>query len=304
MPSIRSRIVRLLVRHVVSPKFKKAGDSITEWRKLNAMVIRNQRVPKGTDVEPVQVDAVRGLCAEWVRAPNALADRAVLYLHGGGFIMGSPATHREIAARLSALTNACTLVLDYRLAPEHPFPASLHDSVAAYRWLQAIGLEPERIAIGGDSAGGTLTLQTLIAERDTGNPMPAAAFLMSPVTDWVHFDGNSYRTRAAVDPCVTLETNRMMAAYYVGNNHPQTPLLCPGTMDLTGIPPLVIHVGDHEVLLSDSTRLAERARSSGVEVELVVWPGMWHGFQVGPAYFPEVHQSIEQISRFVSSHTE
>jgi len=292
----------LLVKHAVGPKFRKAGGSISEWRQLNEMVVRNQRVPKGTKIEPVQIDSALDLRAEWVRAPTAGDARAVLYLHGGSFMMGSPATHREIAARLSALTDASFLVLDYRLAPEHPFPASLHDSLATYHWLQANGFAPSTIAIGGDSAGGTLALQTLIAERDEGNTLPAAAFLMSPVTDWVKFDGESYQTRAAKDPCVTLEANRMMAAHYVGDADPKASLLRPVDADLTGLPPLAVHVGDFEILLSDSTRLAESARNAGVEVQLKVWPGMWHGFQVGPAVFPEIHRSIGQIAQFVVNH--
>jgi acetyl esterase/lipase len=305
------------VKHVVGKKFRRAGSSITEWRRLDEMVIKHQRVPKGTEIEPVQIEvhtppasipsggtadvgAPQVLHAEWVRAPGVTSDRAILLLHGGGFVMGSPATHRELAARLSGATNASLFVLEYRLAPEHPFPASLHDSVAAFRWLLSSGFAVEHIAIGGDSAGGTLALQTLVTLRDEGSPLPAAAFLMSPVTDWVFFDGESYTTRAASDPCVSLESTQFLAANYVGDNDPETPLLCPVRADLTGLPPLAIHVGDFEVLLSDSVRLANRARASGIDVELEVWPGMWHAFQVGGAGFPEGRISIEQIGRFVA----
>jgi acetyl esterase/lipase len=213
--------------------------------------------------------------------------------------MGSPATHREIAARFSAATDAGVLLPEYRLAPEHPYPASLRDSIESFDWLLSEGFAVERLAIGGDSAGGTLTLQTLITLRDEARPLPAVAFLLSPVTDWVHFDGESYETRAAVDPLVTLAANKMLASFYVADDDPDELLLCPLRADLSGLPPLAVHVGDHEVLLSDSVRLAERAQASGVDVELKIWPAMWHAFQVGASGVPEARTSIEMVAAFV-----
>ncbi len=156
--------------------------------------------------------------------------------------------------------------------------------------------------IGGDSAGGGLTLQTLIALRDEGSSLPAAAFFLSPVTDWVRFDGESYSTRADIDPWITPEMCRFTASHYVGDNDPETPLLFPVNIDLSGLPPLCIHVGDHEVLLSDSVRLAERARASNVDVELKIWPNMWHVFQTSARFVPEARQSIDEIGRFVVNH--
>ena len=298
MPSLRSHIVRFMIGHVVGPKFKRAR-SVSELRKLDEYIIKHQKIPTGTEISPVQDE---GITAEWVRAPSAQTERAILYLHGGAFLMCSPATHRELAARLSACTNAAVLVLDYRLAPECPFPAAMQDVVSAYRWLLDQGYPERHIVIGGDSAGGGLALQALIALRDEGSPLPAAAFFLSPVTDWVRFDGESFSTRANVDPLNTPKMCRLAASHYVGGNDPETPLLSPANTDLSGLPPLCIHVGDREVLLSDSVRLAERAGACDVDVAFKIWPGMWHVFPTSARFVPEARRSIDEIGRFVVKH--
>jgi acetyl esterase/lipase len=299
MPSLQGRLIRQLVKQFVGPKFRRAGESITKWRDLHDFIIKNQRIPDGADFRPVTVN---GIAAEWIRTPNCEADRAILYLHGGGLIMGSPATHRELAARISAAARIRVLVLDYRLAPEHPFPAGMRDVVTAYRWLLENGYSKEQIVVGGDSAGGGLALQALIALRDEGYSLPAAAFFMSPPVDWVRFDGESLTSRADVDPMITVEMCRFTSTLYVGESDPDTPLFYPLDMDLSGLPPLCIHVGDNEVLLSDSTRLAERARACGVPVELRIWRGMWHAFQSSAALVPEARQSLSEIAQFISDH--
>jgi acetyl esterase/lipase len=287
-----------MIRRIVGPRFKRASGSVPALRELDGYIIRNQKVPAGTLVSPVLVE---GIGAEWVRAPTAQMDRAVLYLHGGGFVMGSPATHRELAARLSAVANAAVLVLDYRLAPEHPFPAAVQDAVAAHRWLLGSGYSNAQLAIGGDSAGGGLALQTLIALRDQAIPLPSAAFFLSPVTG-LGFDGDSYDSRRDADPLVTLDMCRFTASLYIGANDPSAPLLSPTHGDLSGLPPLCVHVGDREILLSDSVRLADRASACGVDVELKVWPGMWHVFQASARFVPEARRSLAEIGRFVMTH--
>jgi acetyl esterase/lipase len=284
-----------LVGRLVGPKFRRAGASIAELRRLNELAIRNQRIPAGTQIDVVEAG---GVSAEWVRTRETRPDRAVLYLHGGAFVMGSPATHRELAARISRATDAAVLVPDYRLAPEHPFPAAMQDAMAAYRWLLDAGFTAGRIAIGGDSAGGGLALQTLIVLRDERVPLPAVGFLLSPAANWVRFDGESYVTRAAVDPLNEPGMCRFTASCYVGDNDPGTPLLSPTGMDLSGLPPLCIHVGEREIVLSDSLDLAERACDCGVEVELRIWDGMWHVFQTTAGIVPEARRSLEEIGRF------
>ncbi|MEJ2208845.1 MAG: alpha/beta hydrolase [Anaerolineae bacterium] len=295
MPSLQSRFARLITKQFLGRKFRK-GRSIADWRDTMERLARYQKTLPGTDI---QTRSINGIPAEWVEAPGARTDCALLYLHGGAGVMGSPATHRALVARLSAITHIRALVLDYRLAPEHPFPAALQDAVSAYGWLLDSGYAASRLVVGGDSAGGGLALQTLITLRDSGRSLPAAAFFLSPVTDWVRFDGESYATRATVDPMNNPETCKFTAALFVGDTDPGTPLLYPLGMDLAGLPPLCIHVGDDEILLSDSIRLAERARASNVAVELKVWPSMWHTFQMNAPVVPEARRSLEEIGQFV-----
>jgi len=296
MVSFQSKLYRLIVKYYVGRKYLQAGKSIEAWKVLNDQFIRFQRIPAGSSFEALEVG---GLPAERVKAVRVNQERAVLYLHGGAFVMGSPVSHRELAARLSATAQTPLLVLDYRLAPEHPFPAAIDDTLKTYQWLLEQGFSPNQVVIGGDSAGGGLAIQSLLALRESGQPLPGAGFAMSPPLDWVHFDGESYQTRADVDPWITEQMCRFTGALYVGDNDPETPLLNPLRMDLTGLPPLCIHVGDQEVLLSDSTRLVERARSMGVEVQFKVWEGMWHVFQIGASMVPEAQQSLDEIGQFI-----
>jgi acetyl esterase/lipase len=221
----------------------------------------------------------------------------MLYLHGGGYAVGSLDSHRGVAARLSQACQMEVLLLDYRLAPEHPFPAALDDAVAAYCWLLQNGLLPQRLVIAGDSAGGGLTLATLLSLREWGSPLPAAAVCISPLTD-IEGTGESFVSKATADPWLTPESISILR-HYVGTNNPRLPLLSPIYADLCGLPPLLIHVGSDEILLSDSTRLAEQAGATGVEVKLKVWPEMWHVFHCFAPYLPEARQAIEEVGAFV-----
>jgi len=236
--------------------------------------------------------------AEWLATPGVRDDAAVLYLHGGGYVIGSPRSHRHLAAAIGAAAKTRVLLPDYRLAPEHPFPAAVDDAVAAYRWLLARDIAPGRIVIAGDSAGGGLTVATLLALREARLPQPAAGVCISPWVD-LTCSGGSYATRAAADPIVKSESIVAMAGVYLGGADAKTPLASPLFADLHGLPPLLIHVGDDEVLLDDSVQLAERARKAGVDATLDVWPKMvhvWHWF------FPmldEGHAAIDRIGEFV-----
>lgn len=295
MPTYRARLIRFLIRYSIGRKLRKAGLSEADRRKLDDLMIRSQRPPRGTRVSPV---TVCDLPAEWVQGPGAGADAAILYLHGGGFIMGSPATHRELAARVSSAGETRVLSLGYRLLPEFPFPAALDDAKTAYQWLLERGYAPNQLIIGGDSSGAGLALQTLISLRDEVVPLPHAGFFMSPITDWVEPGGESFATRAALDPLVRPAQCRQTSSMYVGS-HGDSPLLRPTETDLAGLPPLWIQVGDHEVLLSDAERLADRAARAGVEVHFKIWPGMWHVFQNAARYVPESRQSIEELGLFL-----
>lgn len=295
-PTRRARLFSLILRHSIGRRFRKAGLSVSELRKLDGLMARSQRPPKGTKVSPVTADY---LPAEWVLGPGAGTDAAILYLHGGGFVMGSPATHRELAARVSSAGKSRVLSLDYRLAPEFPFPAALDDAKTAYHWLLGSGYAARHLVIGGDSSGAGLALQTLLSLRDEGAQMPCACFFMSPVTDWVTTGGESWVTRAALDPLVSLTQCRHTSSLYAGSHADDSPLLRPADMSLTGLPPLWIQVGDHEVLLSDAQRLASRAAKDGVEVDFKIWPGMWHVFQSAARYVPESRQSLEELGLFL-----
>ncbi len=252
--------------------------------------------PQGTTVDPVDAG---GVPAEWVVAAGADSHRVLLYLHGGAYQIGSPATHRHMVALLSGAARARVLSVDYRLAPEHPFPAAVDDAVAAYRWLLAAGTDRGVLAVAGDSAGGGLALAGLVALRDAGEPMPAAAVVMSPWTD-LALTGESLRTRADADVLIKPGGMAETAEAYLAGQDPRHPYASPLYADLHGLPPMLIHVGDAEVILDDSTRLAARARAHGVDVTLEVWdemPHVWHAFA---GMLPEADQAIERIGSWLT----
>jgi monoterpene epsilon-lactone hydrolase len=273
--------------------------SVEEQRATFARL--TSRFQPGEDVRCERLDA-GGVPAEWITTPEAAHERVVYYLHGGGYVMGSINTHRELVSRISRAAGARALAIDYRLAPENPFPAAVEDCTAAYRWLLSTGVDPARLVIAGDSAGGGLTVDTLVALRDGGDPLPAAAVCLSP---WVDLDqvGESMTTKAEVDPLIYREVGVRWAKAYLGDTHPHTPLAAPLHADLMGLPPLLIQVGSEEALLDDSTRLAERAKSAGVDVALEVWDGMIHIWHFFAAMLPEGQQAIDRIGEFVRKHT-
>lgn len=192
------------------------------------------------------------------------------------------------------------MAVDYRLAPEYPFPAALEDCLTAYRWLLKSGISSQQIVIGGDSAGGNLALTTLMALRDAGDLLPAAAVCISPMTDLAG-TGESFSTNQ--DPLLTSQFALSMAQYYAGNQDPRLPLISPHYGSLSGLPPLLIHIGEDEILLSDATRLADNARAAGVDVSLVIWPKMWHVWHVYAPYLPEAQQAVNAIGVFVRERT-
>jgi acetyl esterase/lipase len=249
------------------------------------------------EITIVPVDAA-GLHGEWVATPNSATDQVLYFLHGGGFSAGSCVTHREMAARLCLASGLRVLLFDYRLAPEHPFPAAVEDAGEAYQWLLENGIQPEQIVIGGDSAGGGLALSTLLWLRDLETPLPGAAVLISP---WLDLDltGPSLDTRAEVDPLCSIEGLRLAASYYLDSADPKAPLASPLYGDLHGLPPLLLQVGDHEILLSDSTRLAEKAKAAGVDVSLEIWNEMWHVWHGWAGAVPEGQQAIDRIGEFI-----
>ena len=235
---------------------------------------------------------------EWLRAPGVQDGRAILYLHGGGYVIGSLNTHRALAGEVSRAAQAAALLIDYRLAPEHPFPAAVDDGVAAYRWLLDQGFASEHTAIAGDSAGGGLTMAVLLAARDQGLPMPGAGVCISPWVDMT-CSNDSYTTRAAADPMVGSAGITQMAAMYLNDTEPTNPLASPNFADLSGLPPLLIHVGTDEVLHDDSVALDARATAAGVDSTLEVWDGMIHVWHAFYPMLPEGKEGIERVGDFL-----
>ena len=281
--------------------FKQMGQAMAEAKDMNAMraVMIEAQAPAGVTCTPIEAG---GVSAEWSVADGAAEDKVILYLHGGGYVMGSAGSHRDVTGRLSKASGARVLSLNYRLAPEHPFPAPVDDAVAAYRWLLAQGISSSNIAIAGDSAGGGLAFATLLALRDAGDPVPAAGVGISP---WVDMEGTgeSMTTRAAVDPVVQKEGLLDMAKLYLGDTDPKNPLAAPLHANLSGLPPLLIHVGDAETLLDDSIRITERARKAGVDVTLKIWDEMPHVWHLFAPILPEGQQAIEEIGAFFKERT-
>jgi monoterpene epsilon-lactone hydrolase len=296
VPSPESLAVRARLAQMKAAARAGPSPSLAEQRRALEAMAANLALP--ADVRVTRT-AVGGVPAEWVVAAAARPDRTFLYFHGGAYYMGSAASHRELAARLSRAAAARVLLAEYRLAPEHRFPGAVHDAVAAYRGLLAQGTDPSRLLVGGDSAGGGLTVAMLVVLRDAGDPLPQAAVLLSPWTD-LACTGPSLKTRAAADPWLDPEGIRRAPALYLGATDPRHPLASPLYADLRGLPPLLVHVGRDECLLDDSTRLAERARAAGVDVSLVVWDDMWHVFHSFAAEVPEARRAIEEIGAFAA----
>jgi len=295
MASHESQVVRELLSQQKRAAQAGAQQTIEEQRRgLEAM---GEMIPFAPDVT-VDKTSVGRIPGEWVAAPSAVGNRVFLYLHGGAYYMGSCASHRDLAARLSRATASRVLVIEYRLAPEHLFPAAVEDAVAAYRALLDSGVNADRIVIGGDSAGGGLTMATLLTLRDEGDPLPAAAVLLSPWTD-LEGTGDSMETRAAFDPWLDPTGIRAAAKIYIRDLDPRHPLVSPIYGDLHGLPSMLVHVGRDECLLDDSVRLVDRAQVADVDVTLKIWDDMWHVFQSFAAKVPEGQQAIEEIGEYV-----
>ena len=293
MASAELQMVIDLLRAQPIPRDQSFADQRAAIESLTAMAPR----PEDVTFTPLEAG---GRPAEWVAAPGAGEQQALLYLHGGGYCIGSIKTHRLLAADLSRAAGVRVLLVDYRLAPEHPFPAAVDDAVAAYRFLLDAGFDRRRLAIAGDSAGGGLTAATLLALRDSDTPLPAAAALLSPWLD-LSQSGESMTSRADVDPMVQREPLQRMADAYLAGADARMPLASPLFADLRHLPPLLIHVGTAETLLDDARRFAARASEAGVEATLEVWDDMihvWHAF----GFLPEARDANARVGSFLRQH--
>jgi monoterpene epsilon-lactone hydrolase len=259
-----------------------------------------RRIPVADDVRTTET-VVGGVDAIEVAVDGVDGANVILYFHGGAYVIGSAATSVPLVADLARRARAKVITVDYRLAPEHPHPAAVEDARAAYEWLLAEGVDPSRIAISGESAGGGLAVAALLALRDAGIPMPSSAFVMSPWVD-LTLSGSTIIDNQEVDPILTGEALRLRVGDYAGGANPSDPSISPAFGDLRGLPPMLIQVGSHEILLSDAIRLAGRAATADVAVTLEVVPGVPHVFQAYAAVLDEGEAALSRAAEFLKAH--
>jgi epsilon-lactone hydrolase len=255
--------------------------------------------PIASDIS-LEAGNIDGVPIEWSSTPGSDASRVLLFFHGGGYCSGSIASHRSMVVEAGRAAGVHALAVGYRLAPEHPFPAALDDARAAYAFLIDRGIAPQRIALGGDSAGGGLSLALMTSLRDSKQPMPGCAWLVSPWVD-LEMTGGSLLTKANVDPLIQKPYLEELAAAYLGGADPANPLVSPLHADLTGLPPLLVQVGSAETLLDDAVRITSRAGAADVAVTLEIWPHMVHAWHLWAAVLADGRRALETAGRFISA---
>lgn len=286
-----------MVLHLTIKKVMSGSGTVEETRRFIEAKGR-PTLPPGVRMTTVAANAFRG---EWIHSPESSDERTLLYLPGGGFVLPASAQVPLMVARINREAGTRAMVVHYRLAPEHPFPAGLEDCLAAYRHLLDLGTPAKSIVIAGDSAGGGLTLSTLLALRDDGDPLPAGAVVISPFTDF-SFGGESRFANARHDPMLSADGVKHMNALYLDDALHDNPLVSPVYGDFRGLPPILAQVGSTEILLDDTRRVAERAVSQGVDFEVEVWEEVPHVWHVWP-FLPETKAAVSRIAGFIRKHT-
>ncbi len=307
MLSWRSRLVIFLLknRHIFQFRLKPKK---TDWTKKESILHfreeceqgakRFGRIPNGIKIEPIIIDTIT---AEWIVPSGTNRDRekVIMFIHGGGYVSGSCSDHRIHVSKFVKGTNIGALLFDYRLAPEHQYPAALEDTLTTYRWLLDQGLLPSNIVFAGDSAGGGLCLAALLAIRDHGLPLPRAAVALSPWTD-LKCTANSYETNAP--KCLSpYGTWTAFSKHYSGDYDPGLPWISPLYGDLHDLPPILIYVGGDEILLDDSVNFVEKAKDAGVDITLKIGDGMFHCYPVCAPLFPEATKAMEEICTYIKN---
>ncbi len=291
MPSIQAKIARWILK---LRRYSEVRGTIEQQRLKQEKATRIFQIPRDIEIKPVNIN---GLSAAWFSISDPI-NGVVLYLHGGAYALGSIRSYQEYLGRLASVTRAQILAVDYRLAPEDPFPAAVEDALHAYRWLLSRVSGSSQIAIAGDSAGGGLALSTVLALRDAGDPLPACAVCISPWVD-LTLSSESIQSKVAVDPILNPTFLDRYAGYYAGEYARDHDLISPIFSNLEGLPPLLIHVGTDEILYDEAIWLAEKAQNAGVEVHLKTWEGLFHVFPIIP-FLPESRESFELISEFIA----
>jgi len=298
MRSFRSYFFEKAIKLSVSRAARKGVRSkeMDEQRELlDAAAKKIVKLPNNCLLIPSEIG---GIYVEWLVPKRSMEDKVILYLHGGGYALCSANTHRPLAARIGDAAGVKVLFPEYRLAPEHPFPAAIEDAVQVYRWLLSKGYDSSNIVLAGDSAGGGLCLAVTLVLRDENEPLPAGIVCLSPWVDLTS-SGESYRKNNELDPYLNRKLVRDAARMYAGKEALDHPLISPVYADLFGLPPLFIQVGNHEVLQSDAELLAVKARIAGVETSIKVWEGMWHVWQISGDFLPEARQATREIGQFI-----
>jgi len=257
------------------------------------------RVQLGEGVNRKAISA-DGVPCEWLIPQDSLTDKVLLYLHGGGFVYGLTPPHLQMGAYLARKMNMRVLMVDYRLAPDCPFPAALDDSVTSYRWLLRQEFSTQNIVIAGDSAGGNLTITMMMKLRDSGDALPVAAACLSPVTD---FTARTNQSKEFKDPLLPPKATKFYTQSYVGRNNANNPLISPVFGNMSGLPPLLVHAGEDEILRDDAVRIVNLAKSAGVDARLEIYPRMWHVWQLNLS-LPQAIQSLDDVSHFFKAHFE
>ena len=257
----------------------------------------SNRIPKDVVVEPFDLD---GIHAEWITPPDADSNKVVLHLHGGGYVTGGINSHQAMCVLMAQTLKLKVLLPEYRLAPEHPFPAALDDALKTYRWLLAQGYKSSNIIVSGDSAGGGLALATALSLRDNKEPLPAVVICISPWADLTH-TGQSHITNAEAESILTTNVLKEWSLAYTAENNLRNPLVSPIYADFHNFPPLLIQVGSDEVLLDDARTLANKAKADGVDVTLKIWAGMFHAWPLLGGMIPESKNAFEEVRQFVDS---
>lgn len=293
--SLQARFWRFLLRTMLRKRL-----SIEQYRandEKNARLM-SSRIPGGIEIKEDCVDDIRTL---WILPTGAHPKQVILYFHGGGYVTGSLDFYRTLCIPMAQSLHINMILPQYRLAPEHPFPAALDDALHTYRWLLQQGYRSDEIIVSGDSAGGGLSLAMVLALRDAMDLLPAAVICMSPWTD-LSMKGQSYTTKAKVDPSLLVDVLQEWAVYYAQESDLANPLISPIYADFHGLPPLLIQVGTEEVLLDDSVALAEKAKADGADVTLKIWDQMWHVWPVLGDLIPESRKAFAEMNEFLQDH--
>ena len=290
--SLRARFWRFVMRSV----FKNQHLKVEKYHAQSAKGAKwMTQMDKRLSIERVDID---GLPAAWLRPADADEKKALIHLHGGGYVTGFVDSHLMMCVPMAKALKRNMLLPEYRLAPAHPFPAALEDSLKTYRWLLAQGIDSQDIVLSGDSAGGGLALATTLSLRDAGEPLPGAVICISPWADLTN-RGRSHTANADVESVLRTDVLNEWALYYTDASNLTNPLVSPVYADLRGLPPLLIQVGRDEILLDDSITLAEKAKSTGVDVTLRIWDDMWHAWPVLGDLIPESGMAFEEMKEFV-----